>query len=389
MNLVQKLPDNVVFLYAGSGGDALQSDFDKSVLGSIWQDPGVQNIVESLKTQLVPMFEAQTSAMDPTQSEAINVLSELVPEVLKHPVIAGIGQLPLPAGQAQSSQDLPFYLFFVLEAKSQKTSIIQIVNQLEKSAAANNIQDMTVGSHRFRGVIEKNPDMTVYWGWVNDYFVLTANDTDHAIVNGLTQTPGQSASVLTQKINRVSGTDDAAILYVDFAEIGAMMSESIPEDDQSAGEMKLTLAQLGLDKVKSYTLRTGFSGADLVQNSMLEMPGPMSGLFEAMQPIDINVLNMVDSDAITLGLYNIDLAKLFDTVMTTLQSNLDAKTYEQIHMTIAGVEQQLGINIRDDLLESMAGQMIIYSTPSDAPAPDPQEANPMMPMPAVAAPNIS
>ena len=55
--LTKVLPDDVLGFFATSGGDSLKADFEKSILGRMWHDPGVKTFHESIKKELLPKLE--------------------------------------------------------------------------------------------------------------------------------------------------------------------------------------------------------------------------------------------------------------------------------------------------------------------------------------------
>jgi hypothetical protein len=57
--LATVLPDDVLVFAATSGGDHLKPAFEKSILGRIWYDPGVQTFYQSIKKEVLAKIKQE------------------------------------------------------------------------------------------------------------------------------------------------------------------------------------------------------------------------------------------------------------------------------------------------------------------------------------------
>ncbi len=101
----------------------------------------------------------------------------------------------------------------------------------------------------------------------------------------------------------------------------------------------------------------------MVSNSLVEMPAPRTGLFANLKPIDMRVFDMVDAGAMNATALNCDLGGMYDTVLGAVKTAL-GEDFAEVEQGIAEVESQLKFKIRQDLLESLGGEMMFYTLPS-------------------------
>lgn len=298
-DLTKRLPDDVVGFVASSGGDAIKGDFDKSILGRIWNDPGIRSIYQSVKTGL--LAKIQQEAGDPNEVKQINMAVGLAQLVASRPVILGVAQVK---GPLQADKP-PVYVFAALDAGGRKAEFEDAVKKLEMLAGADRIGDVNVGSARMRGP-RKQQDISVYWGWSGNYLVVAGNDAGGAAMQYL-QKP---RAAVPEYLKKVPSGGDAIVFRADIQKAVSIIDSLARQTGkaQKGDTMMAVLKELGLSNVKTFTSRAGFAGADIVTGSFLEAPGPRTGLFTALKPIDPALMEMADARAVTAGAVNLDVA---------------------------------------------------------------------------------
>jgi prepilin-type processing-associated H-X9-DG protein len=348
--LTKRLPDGVVAFVGTSGGDALKGDFEKTSLGRIWNDPGVRSFYQAIKTQV--LAQMQGKGPDPNAIKQVDMIAGMAELVAGRPLIVGVAPLQ---GPVQIKEKPPVYGFLILDAGTQKAQFEDLVKKLETLAGAESIADVDVGSAKMRG--PKEQDLPMYWGWSGDYLVMAANDAGGAALKYV-QKPRAAIPPYLQK---VPAGGDALVVHADLQKAINLASAAARQQDAKAADtITAVLKELGLSGVRTLTLRAGFAGPDVVVGSLLEVPGPRTGLLADLKPVDPAVMDMVDARAVTAGAANLDLAAAYDTILRAVKA-ASGEASANVEKGLATFESQVKLNIRKDLLGSLAGPAVFYA----------------------------
>jgi prepilin-type processing-associated H-X9-DG protein len=355
-DLAKRLPDNAIVVVATSGGDALKGDFDKSSLGRIVNDPNLRPFVGSLWTQL------QTKQVSPDLPDANGM--KQVTAVLDYVRMFARRPMMVAVAQTVAKKDIPVWGFGVVDAGGLKPQISEAIAKFEASIGKNEIVEIERASVKVHGNKNKDKDEPpLYWGWVGNYFVVAVNDESGAAIQCVSK-PRAAAPDFFQK---VKGTDDALVVHYDFRKIGQLVGPMIAQESKGGIDPNMVtkaLAGLGLDRVAGLTARMGFAGANLVSDQLIEVPEPRTGLLAACKPVDLSLLSMVDPNAVEASIVNCDPAAIYDAVMNTIKAVSPDDAYPVVQKGLAGVESELRISLRKDLLAAMGGPAVFYSMPA-------------------------
>ncbi len=349
--LAKRVPDNTIAFVATNGGDALKGDFDKSIMGQLWNDPNTQTFVASLLTQGRAGLARQADANVPKD---VNMVLEYAALVSRRPVLIG-------AAQAQVKEGPPACFFAIIDAGDAKAQLTDAVTRLEARAGKDAFIDVERASLKLRA-LKDDDGVPLYWGWVGNYFVIAANDAQDMALKYVIK----PRAAVPDYFKQVPGTDDALVLRCDFQKIGQVVGSFIANEsdgDVDPNDIKKALAQLGLDKVRSLTSRVGFSGQEMVSEDFLEVPEPRTGLPAALKPVDLSLMGLVDANAVEASVMNCDLAAIYDTVLGTVKAVAPGDAYSAIEEGLAALQSEIKLDIRKDVLGSLAGPMVFYSLP--------------------------
>jgi len=349
--LTKRLPDGVIGFVATSGGDALKGDFNKTALGRICNDPGVRKFVEEIKAEV--KAKAGQDSEDPNVSQEIDQVVGYVKMAISRPILLGVSQVPIKEGP-------PVGAFAILDAGNRKTELAAAVTKLE-AMTGEEVVDANVGSLKVRQ-FKENEDFPLYWGWIGNYFVIAANDAQGAAAKYVSQPRSTAPAYLS----KVPANGDAVLLHFDYQTVSKLIEKFVRDEsgDKDAGTFAAAMKGLGLNELRSLTARVGFAGTDVVAQSVLEMPKPTGGIFAACRPIELGWLRVADARAVTASAFNWDAAGLYDTIMNTVKGVMPEDEYSQMQEMISGIESQINVRIRGDLLASLAGPTVFYAMPA-------------------------
>ena len=359
--LVSATPDDVVAFIATSGGDSIKPAFDKTVTARLWRDPGVQSFVEALEQGLLAQLTGGST--EPEAAKAVDLVRSSVRLALTRPLVIGVAQKEAQDGP-------PIYGFAMLDAGPRKAEIVSALTNLEAMADEGDIVDVQVGSLTMHG--PKDPGgVPGYWGWAGDHLILSINDASGLAMKNL---QGGDAPALRQ-LQKVPGSGDALVIHLNKDKIFSLleMIAQMQGGEEKFGAINTVINELGLDKLKTITARMGFDGSDTVGSSMVEMPAPRTGLVTNFKTINLDMFDAVGADAMAATAFNCDIGGLHDTIMNAVKKVV-GEDFAQIEGVIAGLEAQLQIKIRDGLLKSLEGPMVVYSMPGGPATGSPQGA---------------
>jgi prepilin-type processing-associated H-X9-DG protein len=350
--LTRRLPDNVIGIVATSGGDALKDDFGKTAPGRIWSDQNVQTFYRSVKTELLGL--AKQKAQDPSIPQKVDAALGYAQLALSRPCVLGFSQMQVQKGP-------PFCIFVIVNAGPRKAELAAALAKIEAMAGEGEIVDAEVGSLKMRGPKEEK-DLPIYWGWVEDHLVVALNDADGLVAKSLVSPKAAAGAFL----GKVPGGDDALVVYYDYSRLALLINSLIPKDSSEKGPAMIMAAakSLGFTSLGTLVARIGFAGPEVVADALLEMPVPPVGVFAAHKPVDPSWLGAVDARAVAVGAINLDVASLYDLVMSTIKTISPDEGYPQIQNGIAAFESEAKVQIRGGLLSSLAGPAVFYSLPA-------------------------
>ncbi len=348
-NLTSVLPDNVLFFATTSGGDILKPEFEKTILGRIWNDPNVKTFYQSIQKSFLQKAQQQPGGSE--ASTIFNMATSIGSIVASRPIIIG-------AAQKTTQQGPPVYGFAFLDAGTKKGQISGILSNLEAMAGQGAIIDVNVGTYKLHGPRDA-AGVPGYWGWVGNYLVFAINDGEGLAIKYLQGSTGRQAQAY---IEEPAGAKDLLAIYISVDK-GLSLLKNIAAEEGQADKFAIVdsvLGQLGLNKIKTISTRTGFEGSGMVMDELIEIPEPRTGLFACLKTINLDMFNMVSANATSVSIVNMDIAGIYDTVMTTIKS-VAGSDFQEIEQGIAQLESQTGVKIRQGLLESLNGQMVTYN----------------------------
>lgn len=354
--LLTVVPDDVVGFIATSGEDELKPAFDKTILGRMWNDPGVQTFCQSVKTELLRKVKQE---VPDDRAKPVDIAVELATLALKRPVVIG-------AARKKAKEGPPIYGFAILDAGPRKAEIASAIAKLEGLAFEGLDEDdrieIKIGDITMRGLKDAE-EVPAYWGWVENYFVFAINDGQGLAVKYVR---GNINRPMPGYLMAVPGTGDALAVYIDREKVFNVLGDiaRMEGDADEFNTVKTVVKELGLANIKTLTARIGFSGSDTVCNKLVKLGGPRTGLLACPGTIDLSMFDMVDAGAVNAASINCDIGGIYDTIMRAIKVASPEDAYPEIQEGIAEFESEAKANIRRGLIESLAGPMIFYTLPA-------------------------
>jgi len=350
LGLMTVVPDNVVAFVAGGGCDNVKDAFEKSILGRMWNDPELKSFVDAATQQLLAKFKEEIG--DANEAQVPGILLEFAKLAVTRPIIAG-------AAMKECEDGPPVYGFAILDGGSKKAEIAAALAKLEALDKKGDIVEVEVGTFKMHGPANDG-GVSGYWGWAGDYLVLAVNDANGLAVAHIQQ-PRTAAP---PDISQVPTDKDVFSMYVDCRKAADVVK--VVADRQSASDRLAIIATvietLGLNNVARLTSAARFAGPDLVFAESVGSPEPRAGLFASLKPVNMKMFDMVDARAVRAGAVNCGIASIYDTIMAAIEAGAPDIAAD-IDQKIAEIQSEMKVDIRKDLLGSLAGPAVFYSIP--------------------------
>lgn len=205
------------------------------------------------------------------------------------------------------------------------------------------------------------------WWVEGKHAVLTlGTEQPEAIIKNLGNKDGRlTGSPLYKRVRAFKQFETVARAYVD---VPSLVKLARTRDKDVA---KL-IDDLGLDGLQGLTFYSGFDGS--AERSLVEweMPGPRKGALKLLagKPFKLSDVPPLPTDTVSWSMTNFDAATLYDVGLQVAEGVVKLVAPEMLPMVKEFLKQAdalTGINLRNDLLGALGGQMLVYSSPAEGP----------------------
>ncbi len=340
------LPTNALVIAQFNGKDRLRDAYHASALGQILQDPQLKAMVAQAK-------DAAQSNMS-TLDDAIDfpVAQQLLKTALCHPSVAGL--------YLQDNPAMVVCIALGQDAGPFEANLLMAAAKKQTGPVATRSHD----GHTIRMVLAN-----IEWAVAHNIFVLaTVPELMNATLARLNAAqadthpspPALPSVAIGERIGWMNL--DAASL------VNIMKSRWTPHVDspESQAQMDAILNKLGVDNLQSISAQAGFDGPGIRVWSRLQTANGRRGLFDLYGragPIDDTVLRQVPQDVAKAVVSRLDLATLWSLAMDVGTTITGREKWDQQLLPLTQFEDQLGIKLKQDIIDSIGDTFVMYSRP--------------------------
>lgn len=170
---------------------------------------------------------------------------------------------------------------------------------------------------------------------------------------------GQPPAWLTDVRTRLPVPRVSSTMYIDVKRIVEMIVEQSGEPE--AGRI---ISVLGLDKVQSFATVSGMDDKGCVSRSLLAVDGAGTGLLSWIdaKPLSADDLQVIGHDAPAAIAFKLDASAILD-LWLDLAGQIEPGAAQETRDGLAMMQQQLGIDLREDLLKSLGDTWRVFAQP--------------------------
>jgi len=123
---------------------------------------------------------------------------------------------------------------------------------------------------------------------------------------------------------------------------------------------------LGLENVTALSSVTGLDDEGFVSRILLGIEGEPAGIFELVsdKPLKLGDLAPIPADSTVAVAARLDVDAMFETILSVAEK-IEPRAREQAEQGLAGMQQALGIDLREDLLKALGDTWCVYNSPSE------------------------
>jgi hypothetical protein len=230
------------------------------------------------------------------------------------------------------------------------------------------IKEVKVGDRTASTIEIKGTPLHLTW-WAEGKHAVVAFGTDAAEKVVKTMTIGNGARLATNPLyKRLKGFDKFETSARAFVDVEALVKVASQRNKETAQ----LLDDLGLNGLKALVFYSGFDGESERGLVEWDMPGPRKGLLSVFdgKPFTLADVPPLPPDVINWSMMNFDSGNFYDASYKAVEGVvglIEPEALPQVKEFTKKMNDVLGIDLRQDLLGSLGGRVVIYNSPSEGP----------------------
>lgn len=332
--LADRVPEDAVFYFGWAGSDSLGDVYGPSHLKAVVDETKARDLFGRYLNEL----EALVVKNEPNAKEPFRLLRTLGSPVWKHATAFFISKPDLSQPQPK------FHLALLCQAGADAGKLSDEINALLA-----------------KGPKSPMPMQAVAVGDVV-CFAMGYESAETAVAEASKSLSKTAA--FSDALKQVSAKP-VTISFINTEAIVASVEEAVSAKDADASAKVATfIDSAGLRTMKAFISTAGFDGKDWVDQTFLSVPGTKTGLFTAFPAgaIDAELLKTVPADSTFLVASRFDAAKFIRSLRDAV-GKTDEKGLQYFNMGLNGLQQALGTNVLDNVLEPLGSDWAVYSSP--------------------------
>jgi len=353
--LEQVLPEDTLALISLTDLQASAGRFQETAMGRIWGEPEVQEffapIIEKIRTQL---GQARAGGAQGGPQALAAGLLDVVP-----------GQIAIAALPPQPGQQPPVPGVVVLVEAHEGIEQIQAILSLGVGVLQTKAGLAPGAPFTHQGVevnVLANPMVSVCHAIDGQRLIVTtAPAAMKQVLDGL-RTPSAASlakgPVLATLSKKLGATREGVLLI----NVEGLLKHYEPLLMAMAPPQALQVIDaLGVKEIRSLAIGMAFDGLGVREVVCIRAPEERRGITALLDmPVGPKeLLKKVPADAIFCSATKLDFATQYSTLMGLIR-DVQPDAYDEVMTQLGAVEQQLGFSIKDDVVDALGDEAVLY-----------------------------
>jgi prepilin-type processing-associated H-X9-DG protein len=360
------LPAGAV-LYVGVDG-ALQHEeaWKRTAAYEAVYESGLMDVVH----KLVAAASAQTGGEQGPAAQASQALGHLI----DHGV-----SLAVSAGEGAGGPPTPWAVLVLHDAAMMEDAVAQIAVAASRGEIEFQTGDIK-GRSVTRGTVPNTPGIEIGWWSEGGHLVVVAgmNAATFAVDVADGAAPNITTNPHWARYRAAdAGFDATRVAWLDFAALRQRfggMPLPVPGQDPNQEPKRIddVVKLLGLDTLQTVVNRTGYKGRALWSETVIDTPGPRSGLLALSDQTPFTLADLPPLPQGTTGFTatSFDWSKGYETITTIargMESIVPNAQPGTVDETLGQANQALGIDLAGDLFAPLGHLHCVYADTAQAP----------------------
>ncbi len=334
--------------WAGTGTpDANSSNHTEQMLA----EPEVQKFLKQGRTKVLETM-GQAASSDPEAQQVMADVGKLLELVQGKPGAMYLSELTFSGNGPPTIKGGG-----LLKVDDDADELQALLNKIQARAPQGKVSSVQIGSRTFSRVELDDDAPPVTWGMAGPY--LRVGLGDGSLEALMQRAGGQPPAWLKDVRTKLAVPRVSSTMYVDVKQI-----VEIAVQQSGKPEVGRVLSVLGLDKVQSYAMVSGMNDTGCLSRSLLAVDGAGTGLLSWIdaKPLAAADLAVIDQDSPVAMAFRLDPPELLD-LWLDLAEQIEPRAAEETRQGLSQFKQQVGIDIREDILESLGDTWRIFVQP--------------------------
>jgi hypothetical protein len=338
--------------WAGTGKpDAASQNHTEKLLA----EPEIQDFLETAIDRFAEMTRTQ-GPNDPQVQQGIEGFIQLSKLVQGKPGAVYVSDFELNGNDPPTIRGAG-----LIRVEEDADAIKEVLERLQKlgteqSPTGTVTSAQVAGNDFWRVQLDKDaPSIT--WGIVGKHLVLGIGDGSAEQLIG--RMNGPAPKWLDEIHTKLPVPRVSTVTYIDVGRIVELFVEA-----DSSSKVDAFMSRFGLDKMKTMMNVGGMDATGCVNRTLLTVDGPGTGLLSwmAAKPLATDDLKKIGRQSSVAVAMKLDPVLVYDLWLELVEM-VEPRAVQRIQRNIEQVEQNLGVEIRADLLESIGDTWRLFAQP--------------------------
>lgn len=338
--LADRVPADAVVYVGWAGAESMGPGYEASHLKALLDSAEVGRWV----SEVMPKLIERAGEEQPQAGAMTEAASGLLAPMWRHPTALYVG----PMDMTNPRQPMP------------RAALICDAGE-EAAALHKNLQEFV------QQMGAENAPVPITVRKAGNVVALVAGKSPE--LEGLLAGKGKGKSIQTVKsfATAMAGQESPVLAgYVDAEAIIRFADKMVAEQGDPDAKEGWPAAKeaLGLAGLKRISFAAGFDGKDWATQAFIEAPAPREGLMAMLdaEPVSEEALRAIPSTATMAGVARFDVGGLVDA-LRGMAGKLDERAADDFDEGMKQVNEALGLDVRQDILEPLGDEWAYYLAP--------------------------
>lgn len=349
--LMARIAPAECLVYSSWAGTAAADVASGNHTEQLLAEPEVQKFVRQSRDRLLDLV-ALPFSRDAEQRALFADIRDLLELLERKPGAFFISHIPFAADTPRDVRGGA-----LLRVQGDSAEIQSLLEKVQSRAPDEDVTPIEVANQNFWRITIDPSAPPLIWGMWDKYLVVGLGDG--AAESMLERSESEPPEWLAEVRAELAVPRPSSVVYVNVTQLaqGMLAAAGNPQLDH-------VVSVLGFDAIERYAAISGLDESGCLTRSLLSVDGTGRGLLSWIdaQPLTADQLQIIDRNAPVAVSFKLDPTAAFD-LWLDMASRIDPDTQQRFSRDVAQLNQQLGIDVREDVLKSFGDTWRLFAQP--------------------------